>query len=96
MGGLEPRRLRLHPVFRHSSQHGHTHLQGSVCLASVARSSPDLSAQRLSVKSVDLDIWQPDQMEQIQKWGNKLGNLYWEAHLKPGHVPPEQFVLRGI
>ncbi|PWN90425.1 ArfGap-domain-containing protein [Acaromyces ingoldii] len=41
------------------------------------------------VKSIDLDIWTPEQMESIQKWGNKLCNLYWEAHLKAGHVPPE-------
>jgi len=41
------------------------------------------------VKSVDLDVWTPEQMASIQKWGNHLANLYWEAHLKPGHVPPE-------
>ncbi|KIJ45221.1 hypothetical protein M422DRAFT_30074 [Sphaerobolus stellatus SS14] len=41
------------------------------------------------VKSVDLDIWTPEQMESIQKWGNARANLYWEAHLKPGHIPPE-------
>ncbi|KAF5314009.1 hypothetical protein D9611_006930 [Ephemerocybe angulata] len=41
------------------------------------------------VKSVDLDVWTPEQMDSIQKWGNKRANLYWEAHLKPGHVPPE-------
>lgn len=41
------------------------------------------------VKSVDLDTWTPEQMESIQKWGNRLANLYWEALLKPGHVPPE-------
>ncbi|KAJ3507449.1 hypothetical protein NLJ89_g6300 [Agrocybe chaxingu] len=41
------------------------------------------------VKSVDLDVWTPEQMESIQKWGNRLANLYWEAHLKPGHIPPE-------
>ncbi|PPQ97659.1 hypothetical protein CVT26_002471 [Gymnopilus dilepis] len=41
------------------------------------------------VKSVDLDVWTPEQMESIQKWGNHLANLYWEAHLKPGHIPPE-------
>ncbi|KIM39153.1 hypothetical protein M413DRAFT_447485 [Hebeloma cylindrosporum] len=41
------------------------------------------------VKSVDLDVWTPEQMESIQKWGNHYANLYWEAHLKPGHVPPE-------
>ncbi|KAF7310347.1 Smap1 protein [Mycena chlorophos] len=41
------------------------------------------------VKSVDLDTWTPEQMESIQKWGNKRANLYWEARLKPGHVPPD-------
>ncbi|KAH8101548.1 hypothetical protein BXZ70DRAFT_933821 [Cristinia sonorae] len=41
------------------------------------------------VKSVDLDVWTPEQMASIQKWGNRLANLYWEAHLKPGHVPPD-------
>ncbi|KAJ6614875.1 hypothetical protein B0H10DRAFT_2042990 [Mycena sp. CBHHK59/15] len=41
------------------------------------------------VKSVDLDVWTPEQMQSIQKWGNHLANLYWEAHLKPGHIPPE-------
>ncbi|KIK66037.1 hypothetical protein GYMLUDRAFT_218846 [Collybiopsis luxurians FD-317 M1] len=41
------------------------------------------------VKSVDLDVWTPEQMESIQKWGNRLANLYWEAHLKAGHIPPD-------
>ncbi|KZT58551.1 ArfGap-domain-containing protein [Calocera cornea HHB12733] len=41
------------------------------------------------VKSVDLDIWTPEQMQSIQKWGNMRANLYWEAHLKPGHIPPD-------
>ncbi|KAJ7630328.1 hypothetical protein FB45DRAFT_532490 [Roridomyces roridus] len=41
------------------------------------------------VKSVDLDVWTPEQMQSIQKWGNRLANLYWEAHLKPGHIPPD-------
>ncbi|SJL08580.1 uncharacterized protein ARMOST_11946 [Armillaria ostoyae] len=41
------------------------------------------------VKSVDLDVWTPEQMESIQKWGNHRANLYWEAHLKVGHIPPD-------
>ncbi|KAG2066740.1 ArfGap-domain-containing protein [Suillus decipiens] len=41
------------------------------------------------VKSVDLDIWTPEQMESIQKWGNRRANLYWESHLKSGHIPPD-------
>lgn len=28
--------------------------------------------------------------QMIQRWGNRRANLYWEAHLKPGHIPPEQ------
>ncbi|KAJ3002795.1 hypothetical protein NUW54_g5651 [Trametes sanguinea] len=42
------------------------------------------------VKSVDLDVWTPEQMASIQKWGNRRANLYWEAHLRAGHVPPDQ------
>ncbi|KAL0950505.1 hypothetical protein HGRIS_007314 [Hohenbuehelia grisea] len=41
------------------------------------------------VKSVDLDTWTPEQMESIQKWGNRRANLYWEAHLKAGHIPAD-------
>ncbi|EMD41505.1 hypothetical protein CERSUDRAFT_110062 [Gelatoporia subvermispora B] len=41
------------------------------------------------VKSVDLDVWTPEQMASIQKWGNRLANLYWEAHLRAGHVPAD-------
>ncbi|TFY63464.1 hypothetical protein EVJ58_g3237 [Rhodofomes roseus] len=58
------------------------------------------------VKSVDLDVWTPEQMavrnlvplpvrgterttKSVQKWGNRLANLYWEAHLKPGHIPAD-------
>ncbi|KZT24719.1 ArfGap-domain-containing protein [Neolentinus lepideus HHB14362 ss-1] len=41
------------------------------------------------VKSVDLDIWTPEQMASIQKWGNHRANAYWEAHLKAGHIPPD-------
>jgi stromal membrane-associated protein len=22
-------------------------------------------------------------------WGNERANRYWEAHLKPGHIPPD-------
>ncbi|KAF9647176.1 Arf GTPase activating protein, partial [Thelephora ganbajun] len=41
------------------------------------------------VKSVDLDTWTPIQLETIQKWGNRLANKHWEAHLKAGHIPPD-------
>jgi stromal membrane-associated protein len=76
---------------------------------------PNYSGQPCaSVKSIDLDIWQPEQLavcpattnvtvliqrklitwlatsQNIKKWGNRRANLYWERHLKAGHVPPEQ------
>ncbi|GAA5857754.1 hypothetical protein JCM8547_005971 [Rhodosporidiobolus lusitaniae] len=41
------------------------------------------------IKSVDLDTWTPEQIANVQRWGNKRANLYWEAHLKQGHVPPD-------
>ncbi|KAI0825317.1 hypothetical protein BC628DRAFT_1410357 [Trametes gibbosa] len=41
------------------------------------------------VKSVDLDVWTPEQMASVQKWGNRRANIYWEAHLRAGHVPPD-------
>ena len=44
------------------------------------------------VKSIDLDIWTPEQMHSIQKWGNKRANAYWEARLKEGHAPPDHKV----
>jgi len=33
------------------------------------------------VKSVDLDTWTPDQIENMKKWGNYKANLYWEANM---------------
>lgn len=44
------------------------------------------------IKSIDLDTWTPEQVANVQRWGNKRANVYWEAHLKPGHVPPDQCV----
>ncbi|KAG2185785.1 hypothetical protein INT43_002222 [Umbelopsis isabellina] len=34
------------------------------------------------VKSVDLDTWLPDQVENMVKWGNARASKYWEANLK--------------
>ncbi|KDE04116.1 hypothetical protein MVLG_05409 [Microbotryum lychnidis-dioicae p1A1 Lamole] len=41
------------------------------------------------IKSVDLDTWTPEQVAHVQRWGNRRANIYWEAHLKSGHLPPE-------
>ncbi|RLV90644.1 hypothetical protein JA1_004416 [Spathaspora sp. JA1] len=39
------------------------------------------------VKSVDLDAWTDDQIENVIKWGNEKCNLYWEAKLPEGYIP---------
>lgn len=34
------------------------------------------------VKSVDLDTWVADQVENMVRWGNERANKYWEANLR--------------
>lgn len=41
------------------------------------------------VKSVDLDSWTDEQLQNMLRWGNARANKYWEAKLAPGHVPSE-------
>jgi len=41
------------------------------------------------VKSVDLDAWSDEQVQTMRRWGNVKANMYWEANLAEGHVPPE-------
>ncbi|KAL1997552.1 hypothetical protein VTN49DRAFT_83 [Thermomyces lanuginosus] len=41
------------------------------------------------VKSVDLDSWTDEQLQNVIKWGNARANKYWEAKLAPGHIPSE-------
>lgn len=41
------------------------------------------------VKSVDLDSWTDEQMQNMIRWGNARANKYWEAKLAEGHVPNE-------
>ncbi|KAF9960375.1 hypothetical protein BGZ72_007180 [Mortierella alpina] len=41
------------------------------------------------VKSVDLDSWTTDQVENMIKWGNEKANLYWEARLPEKSIPNE-------
>lgn len=39
------------------------------------------------VKSVDLDAWTDEQVENMLLWGNDKANLYWESKLPKGYVP---------
>ncbi|CAH2351979.1 ADP-ribosylation factor GTPase-activating protein effector protein 2 [[Candida] railenensis] len=39
------------------------------------------------VKSVDLDAWTDEQVENMLRWGNDKCNLYWEAKLPDGYIP---------
>lgn len=41
------------------------------------------------VKSVDLDSWTDEQMQNMVRWGNARANKYWEHKLAEGHVPNE-------
>lgn len=41
------------------------------------------------VKSVDLDTWTNEQLENMIRWGNTRANKYWEAKLITGHIPSE-------
>ncbi|KAJ8099359.1 hypothetical protein POJ06DRAFT_256768 [Lipomyces tetrasporus] len=39
------------------------------------------------VKSVDLDSWTTEQLQNMVRWGNTKANKYWEASLEKGHQP---------
>ena len=41
------------------------------------------------VKSIDLDAWTDEQIENMVRWGNEKCNLYWEGNLPDGYVPNE-------
>ncbi|KAG5519459.1 hypothetical protein PMAC_002086 [Pneumocystis sp. 'macacae'] len=48
------------------------------------------------VKSVDLDAWTNEQLENMIRWGNTRANKYWEAKLIPGHIPSESKIENYI
>ncbi|KAK9364183.1 hypothetical protein V1504DRAFT_437325 [Lipomyces starkeyi] len=39
------------------------------------------------VKSIDLDSWTNEQLQNMVRWGNAKANKYWEAKLEKGHQP---------
>ncbi|KAK9492930.1 hypothetical protein V1508DRAFT_404317 [Lipomyces doorenjongii] len=39
------------------------------------------------VKSIDLDSWTNEQLQNMVRWGNAKANKYWEATLEKGHQP---------
>ncbi|KAK6461521.1 zinc finger protein [Scheffersomyces coipomensis] len=41
------------------------------------------------VKSVDLDAWTDDQIENMIKWGNEKSNYFWEQKLPEGYTPDQ-------
>ncbi|KAK3818525.1 MAG: hypothetical protein J3Q66DRAFT_439594 [Benniella sp.] len=41
------------------------------------------------VKSIDLDSWTAEQVENMIKWGNEKANMYWEARLPENSIPNE-------
>ncbi|KAI3645909.1 hypothetical protein MP228_008837 [Amoeboaphelidium protococcarum] len=41
------------------------------------------------VRSVDLDTWTQDHIDNMLKWGNARANKYWEHSLGPNHTPDD-------
>ncbi|KAJ9111839.1 hypothetical protein QFC20_002426 [Naganishia adeliensis] len=41
------------------------------------------------VEHVFIGLWELTSVEHVRKWGNRRANIYWEAHLKAGHIPPD-------
>ncbi|CAX44146.1 ADP-ribosylation factor (ARF) GTPase activating protein (GAP) effector, putative [Candida dubliniensis CD36] len=48
------------------------------------------------VKSVDLDAWTDDQIENMVKWGNSIVNQYWEDKLPSGYIPDQSKIENFI
>ncbi|KAI5950569.1 AGE2 [Candida margitis] len=48
------------------------------------------------VKSVDLDAWTDDQIENIVQWGNDKCNGFWEAKLPEGYIPDQSKIENFI
>ncbi|KAK6882481.1 hypothetical protein K4I79_004692 [Candida tropicalis] len=48
------------------------------------------------VKSVDLDAWTDDQVENMVRWGNQKANLYWESKLPDGYIPDQSKIENFI
>ncbi|EMG46276.1 hypothetical protein G210_3482 [Candida maltosa Xu316] len=48
------------------------------------------------VKSVDLDAWTDDQIENMVKWGNKKANSFWEDKLPDNYIPDQSKIENFI
>ncbi|KAI8875577.1 ArfGap-domain-containing protein [Backusella circina FSU 941] len=48
------------------------------------------------VKSVDLDTWIPEQVDNMVKWGNERANVYWEANLTNQERPTDHTIDQWI
>jgi len=44
------------------------------------------------VKSVNLDTWTAEQVENMAAWGNQRANAFWEQSLPPNFRPDRSFV----
>lgn len=42
------------------------------------------------VRSVSLDSWKDEHIKNMQKWGNKKCNAYWEAKLPKNYPRPDE------
>ncbi|KAK8799526.1 hypothetical protein WA158_006075 [Blastocystis sp. Blastoise] len=47
------------------------------------------------VRSTNLDSWKPEHIKNMQKWGNKRANAYWEYHLPKDYPRPNEQSTMG-
>jgi hypothetical protein len=76
----------MHPMLRNSPKLGHPHLEGQVRGSRHMDSGTD-GGMWISWEFKDVTYC----LQNIMKWGNGRANTYWEAHLKPGHIPADQY-----
>ena len=43
----------------------------------------------LQVRSVTLDMWQPNWITSMQQWGNDKVNAHWEYHMPKDYAKPD-------
>lgn len=48
------------------------------------------------VRSVDLDTWTPEHIENMTTWGNKRANFYWEFGCTPKPFEPEESKIESF
>ena len=75
----------MYPMFGYTSVHGNPYQSGEKHRSRHVDSGADGGVSYQTATKAILMC-----LQSVQKWGNRRANLYWEQHLKSGHVPAEQ------